>query len=379
VHEALLLATCNRVEVYAVATNVDDAAADIRGVLSDHAGCSLDGHLDVLESGSAAEHLFAVAAGLDSLVVGDAQIIGQLRTAYAQACSLVAVGTTLHSLAQHALRVGKRVRSEIGIGSTGSSLVSAALATGATALGTLQGTSALIIGAGSLAAVAADQLVGSGVADLVVANRTVANAQRLATRIDAAGTTARAVPLDAVPAEVAQVDIVVACAGPLGGVLDATAVSSRRTPLVVCDLAMPRAVESAVGHLDVITLINLKALSKQPSGSWCGATLDAARALVADEARRYLADQQAAAVAPTVVALRRRAAEVVDAEMRRLDDRLPLLPEDVRTELSATVHRVVEKLLHGPTVRLRQVAGGPAGSAYDQALRELFAQHVAPP
>jgi glutamyl-tRNA reductase len=309
-------------------------------------------------------------------VVGDAQIIGQLRTAYAQACSLGTVGTTLHALAQHALRVGKRVRSEIGIGAVGASLVSEALASGTAALRTLQGTRALIIGAGGLAAIAADHLVGAGVMDVVVANRTVARARRLADRTEAAGTSARAVPLDAVPAEVAQADIVLACAGPLGGGLDATVVSSRRRPLVVCDLAMPRAVESAVGDLDMITLINLKTLSDQLSGSSSAATLDAARACVAGETRRYLAHQHAAAVAPTVVALRRRAAEVVDAEMRRLDDRLPL-PEDLRTELSATVHRVVEKLLHGPTVRLRQLAASPAGSAYDQALRELFALDVA--
>jgi glutamyl-tRNA reductase len=376
VTEALLVSTCNRIEVYAVVETFHAGLADVSAVLARHAGYEVDDlvdHLFVHYAGSAVEHLFLVAAGLESMVVGDAQILGQLRAAYAKASELQTVGTVLHELTQQALRVGKRVRSETGIDAAGPSLVSAALAEATAVLGTLRGRRALIVGAGSMAALAAAQLRRRGVAEIVVANRTFAKAGRLAATVAAAGTPSRAVGLDALPVEVATADIVVTCTGAVGAVVTASMVVTVPGPVAICDLALPRDVEPAVRGLPDVTLIDLEGLAERLRRAASGASVGSARTLVAEEVRRYLAAQRSAEVTPMVTALRRRAAEVVDAELLRLGTRLPALPEEIRAELSRTVHRVVGKLLHAPTVRVKQLAQDPAGGARAEALRELFA------
>ena len=376
VTEALLLSTCNRVEVYAEVETFHGGLADVCAVLARHAGWGVDDlvdHVSVQFAGSAVEHLFMVAAGMESMVVGEAQILGQLRTAYAKASELGAVGKRLHGLAQQALRVGKRVQHETGIDAAGPSLVSEALADAEAALGSLRGRRALIVGAGSMAGLAAAQLRRSGVAEIAVANRTLARAGRLAGTVAAEGTPARAVGLDAVPAELAAADIVIACTGAIGAVVTESMVATVPGPMVICDLALPRDVEPSVRGLPGVTLIDLESLADRLVGAASGASVEAARTLVAREVRRYLAAERSAEVTPTVKALRRRAAEVVDDELLRLGARLPELPEEIRTELSRTVHRVVDKLLHTPTVRVKQLAEGPAGGAYAEALRELFA------
>jgi len=376
VTEALLLSTCNRIEVYAVVETFHGGLSDVSAVLARHAGWAVDDlvdHLFVHYAGSAVEHLFLVAAGLESLVVGEAQILGQIRTAYAKAGELGTAGRVLHELAQQALRVGKRVHNETGIDAAGPSLVSEALAEGAAALDGLSGRRALIIGAGSLAALAAAQLRRCGVAEIVVANRTPAKAGRLAATVVAEGTPARAVGLDTVAAELTDADIVIACTGAPGAVVTAPIVATVPGPLVICDLALPRDVDPAVRGLPGVTLIDLESLADRLRGAASSFSVAAARMLVVEEVRRYLAAQRSAEVTPTVTALRRRGAEVVDAELLRLDTRLPELPEEIRAELSRTVHRVVDKLLHAPTVRVKQLAEGPAGGTYAEALRELFA------
>jgi glutamyl-tRNA reductase len=376
VAEALLLSTCNRIEIYAVVDSFHGGLADVSAVLARHAGQDVDAladHLFVHYAGSAVEHLFLVAAGLDSVVVGEAQILGQLRAAYATASELGSVGGVLHELTQQALRVGKRVHTRTGIDSAAPSVVSEALADAAVALGGLQGRRALIVGAGSLAALAAAQLRRRGVAELSIANRTVAAAERLAETVAAEGTPARAVGFDAMAAELAAADIVITCTGALEAVLTASMVAAVPGPLVICDLALPRDVEPAARSLPGITLIDLEGLADRLRGMESGASVEAARTLVAEELRRYLAARRSAEVTPTVKALRRRAASVVDAELLRLDARLPALPDNLRAEVSRTVHRAVDKLLHTPTVRVKQLAEGPAGSAYAEALCELFA------
>jgi glutamyl-tRNA reductase len=279
----------------------------------------------------------------------------------------------LHELVQQALRVGKRAQTETGVAAAGASVVSEALAVGALALGGLQGRRALIVGAGSLATLSAAELRRSGVAQIVLANRTLEAATRLAAAVAAAGTPARAVGMPAVPAELMMADIVISCTGARDAVLTTSMVDAVPGPLVICDLALPRDVEPAVRTLPGVTLVTLEDLSDRLGPGPAGTGIEAARTLVAAEVRRFLAAHRSAEVTPTVTALRRRAAEVVDAELLRLDARLPGVTAEVLVELSRTVHRVVDTLLHTPTVRVKQLAEGPDGSSYAAALRELFA------
>jgi glutamyl-tRNA reductase len=376
VAEALVLSTCNRVEVYAEVDSFHGGLADVSAVLARHGGWDIDdlaGHLVEHHGASAVEHLFLVAAGMDSMVVGEAQILGQLRAAYARAGDLGTVGRVLHELVQQALRVGKKAHATTGVDAAAPSVVSEALSQGALALGGLRGRRALIVGAGSLAALTATELRRSGVAQIVVANRTPDAASRLAATVAAAGTPARAVAMSAVPAELAAADLVITCTGALDTVLTTSMVAVARSPLVICDLALPRDVEPAVRDLPGVTLVDLEDLADRLRHAESGIRTEAARTLVAAEVRRYLAAQRSAEVTPTVTALRRRASEVVDAELLRLSGRLPGLPAEVAAELTRTVHRVVDTLLHTPTVRVKQLAEEPAGSSYAEALRELFA------
>ncbi len=385
VAEALLLSTCNRVEIYAVVHTFHGGLDDITDVLARHCAMALDqlsDHLYVHYAAAGVEHLFAVAAGLDSMVVGEPQILGQLRAAYASAEQAGTVGRTVHEVVQQALRLGKRVRTETGIDAAGASVVSEALADVAETLTCadrpgLIGRRALVLGAGSMGSLAAAQLRRAGVAEIVLANRTQASAQRLAALCAAQGTPARAVGLDEVAAVLATVDLVICCTGAAGAVLGVEQVAEARrhspAPLVVCDLGLPRDVEPGVADLPGVTLLDLTTvalrLERRTTGS---SAVSAAHRLVAQDVRNYLVAQRTAEVAPTVTALRKRAAEVVDAELLRLDGRLPGLDPAVRDELTRTVRRVVDKLLHAPTVRVKQLAEAGGGQAYADALRELF-------
>jgi glutamyl-tRNA reductase len=377
--EVLVLSTCNRAEVYAVVECFHGGLADVSAVLSAHAGMDLTDHRFVHYSGSAVEHLFSVAAGLDSMAVGEAQILGQLRAAYANARALGTVGSRLHEFVQRALYVGKRAQAETGIDAAGVSLVSEALGVAATALPGLEGRRALVLGAGGLAALAVSQLGDRKVAEIAVANRTLAKADRLARAAAAKGIPARAVGLDAIPDELASADIVIACTGARDVVVTAAAVAAAAKPLVICDLALPRDVDPSVRQLPGVTLVDLESLAERLRQAPAGNSLETARALVAEEVRRYLTDQRLAEITPTVAALRRHVTEVVDAELLRLDARLPALPEDIRGELSFTLHRVVGKLLHTPTVRITRLAEGSTAGSYAEMLRELFALEAPPP
>ncbi|MGH4025085.1 MAG: glutamyl-tRNA reductase [Pseudonocardiaceae bacterium] len=397
VAEALLLATCNRVEFYAVVQTFHGGLDDVTAVLARQSGISLDElseHLYVHYAAAGVEHLFSVACGLDSMVVGEPQILGQLRAAYARAEQAGAVGAALHELAQQALRVGKRVHAETGIDAEGASVVSEALDDAATALAAaardglgLAGRRALVIGTGSMGGLAAAQLRRAGVAEIVLANRTRAGAQRLADLCAAEGTPAGAVSLDQMDPVLAVADLVVCCTGAVDAVLGVDQVSRARrdapAPLVVCDLGLPRDVEPGVGELPGVTLLDLTTLQRrleqrgpaQPArdpGFGGGGATERAQRIVVEEVRGYLVAQRTAEVTPTVTALRKRAAEVVDTELLRLDGRLPGLDAAVRDELARTVRRVVDKLLHAPTVRVKQLAEVGGGQAYADALRELF-------
>ncbi|AOS61314.1 glutamyl-tRNA reductase [Actinoalloteichus hymeniacidonis] len=381
VDEVGLLSTCNRVEVYAVVESFHSAVEEITGVLSRHAGVDgteLTDGMYVHYAAAAVEHLFTVASGLDSMVVGEEQILGQLRNAYTSAETAKTVGKTLHELLQQALRVGKRAHSETEIGAEGASVVSEALSDATELLGTLTGRRALVVGAGSMGGLAAAHLRRAGIAEIVVANRTADNGARLAEITSEAGTPARSVGLAGLADELAEADVAIVCTGSLATVVDVATVRAalaRRTsdgPLVFCDLGLPRDVDAEVGELAGVAIVDLETLRGAVRGSVDGGAFGAVNALITAEVEHYFAAQRSASVTPTVTALRKRAAEVVDAELLRLDSRLPDLDAGVRSELSRTVRRVVDKLLHTPTVRVKQLAGSTPGAGYADALRELF-------
>ncbi|MBB1153242.1 MULTISPECIES: glutamyl-tRNA reductase [Amycolatopsis] len=375
ISEVMLVSTCNRIEVYAVVETFHGGVNDVSEVLSRKAGmepAELYDSLYVHYAGAAVEHLFSVASGLDSMVVGETQILGQVRSSYATARDAGTVGRTLHELIQTTLRVGKRVHSETGLDQLGASVVSEALA----AAGDIAGKHALIVGAGSMGALTAAQLRKAGIAEITVANRTEANAVRLAEKVVAEGIPARSVPLTELAGAVELADLVVACTGAQDAVFLAGHVPARAgRPLVVCDLGLPKDVDPAVAELADVTVVDLETIQRRMRDAGAPTTdrqTAKANGIVLDEVREYLAGQRSAEVTPTVTALRRRAAEVVDAELLRLDNRLPELDSQVREEVGRTVRRVVDKLLHAPTVRVKQLAAETADTDYANALRELF-------
>ena len=370
ISEALLLSTCNRVEVYADAARFHPAVAEITAVLARHSGLQvsdLSDHLYVHFAEAAAEHMFTVASGLDSMVVGESQILGQLRAAYALGTETGSVGSVLHDLTQTALRVGKRVHSDTGIDRAGASIVSVALDQAEAVLGPLAGRRAVVIGAGSMGALAGSTLRKRGVTDIVVANRSADRATRLASSVGG-----RSVTLNDVPAEIAAADLLISSTGATGLVVEADAIGSRDgRPLVVLDIALPRDVDPSVSADPGVTYVDLEAL-RAGGAMVSDAEVEAAVAIVADELRDYLTQLQQLAVAPTVTALRAKANQVIDAELIRLDGRLPGLDDAVRQEVADAVRRAVEKVLHAPTVRVKELAATPGGEEYAAALRELF-------
>jgi len=380
--EAIAVATCNRLEIYADVAKFHGALTDLSELISHYTGVEaeeLTGHLYVHYDQRAAAHLFTVACGLDSMVIGEPQVLGQLRAALAVGQRSGTAGRVLNDLAQTALRVGKRAHSETGLDQAGQSLVTAALDL---ALPHLSGppARACVIGAGSMSALAATTLIRLYPdLDLTVVNRTVDRAERLAASIGAT-----AAGLDALPAALAGSDLVISCTGATDTVLTAehfttagsdapsvTAVARR----AVIDLALPRDVDPAVGELPGFALVDLARIAEaQSAGSGPGEPpgVEAVRALINEELAAYAAAQRAVAVAPTVTALRGMAAGVVDTELARFDARLPDLDEKTRAEVANTVRRVVDKLLHEPTVRVKQLAVEPGGASYAMALNALF-------
>ena len=384
VTEAMVLSTCNRVEVYAVVDAFHGGLSAIGQVLAERSGMTvpdLTKYAYVRYSEAAVEHLFAVASGLDSAVVGEAQVLGQVRRAYAAAESNRTVGRVLHELAQRALAVGKRVHSETGIDAAGASVVSVALGMADTKLGGLRGKTAVVVGAGAMGALSATHLTRAGIDRVYVVNRSLPRAQRLARKIRESGAAAEALSLDNLATALADAHVVVSCTGAvrpvvsLADVHNTLAASPRDEtdrPLVICDLGMPRDVDPAVSGLPGVWVVDMDRVQREPSARAAAADTEAARHLVAAEVATYLAGQRMAEVTPTVTALRQRAADVVEAELLRLDNRLPSLEAAHRDEVARTVRRVVDKLLHAPTVRIKQLASAPGGDSYAEALRELF-------
>ncbi|CRK52537.1 Glutamyl-tRNA reductase [Rhodococcus sp. RD6.2] len=388
ISETMIVSTCNRVEIYAVVDAFHGALAAVGEAMSRHSGLEfsdLTKHTYVRYSEAAAEHLFAVASGLDSMVVGEQQILGQIRTAYAVSDTHRAAGRVLHELAQQALRVGKRVHTETGIDRAGSSVVSVALDRAAGILaapgeeGGLTGRTAVVVGAGSMGGLSVAYLTRAGIGRVIVANRTRERAEHLADTVRATGVAAATVELSDLASALSEADVLVACTGAVGAVvtladahLALAARNAAQRPLVVCDLGLPRDVEPAVAGLPGVTLLDIETMKSDPAAGAAAADANAAREIVAGELATYLAGQRLAEVTPTVTALRQRAADVVESELLRLESRLPGLDDPQRDEVARTVRRVVDKLLHAPTVRVKQLATKPGGDTYAAALRELF-------
>ncbi|MFI5759087.1 glutamyl-tRNA reductase [Streptomyces sp. NPDC051569] len=383
--EATVLATCNRIELYADVDKFHAGVAELSTLLAQHSGVGLEEltpYLYVHYEDRAVHHLFSVACGLDSMVVGEGQILGQIKDGLALGQDLHTAGRLLNDLFQQALRVGKRAHSETGIDRAGQSLVTFGLeqlAAGAAVEAWAKGKRALVIGAGSMSSLAAATLARAGVDEIVVANRTAARADRLVQILDqpgGSGVSARAVEMAAVGDELTRADVVVSCTGATGLVLTADAVEAglegRTAPQALLDLAMPRDIDAAVHRLGGVRLVDIESLAEASADAPMAADVDQVRTIVSDEVAAFGAAQRAAHITPTVVALRAMAADVVSSEVARLEGRLPDLDEKQRAEITRTVRRVVDKLLHAPTVRVKQLASEPGGAGYADALRELF-------
>jgi len=389
-----VISTCNRAKIYADVNRFHGSVAAVCELLSRYSGIvtnELTGHLYVHYEEGAVKHLFAVAAGLDSMVVGEGQILGQVRTALNAARDNGTLGRVLGEVGSAALRTGKRAHSETGIDRTGASLVSVGIDAATDALGcsSLSGREVLVVGAGSMSALAATTASRSGAAHITVANRTRRHAERLAASVS--GDTA---DLAALPRAIAGADLVISCTGASGLVITtdiAEAALSLRgdrdgggtgtaagRPLAFLDLAMPRDVDTQLAAWPGVTVIGMDELANAGRSATALAgvadEVAAVRAIVEEEFSAYRAAAHAIQVTPTVVALRAKAAEVVDAELARLSGRLQSTGLDGRAleEIARAVRRVVDKLLHAPTVRVKELAGSPRGDGYDEALRVLF-------
>ncbi|MEO7447964.1 MAG: glutamyl-tRNA reductase [Humibacillus sp.] len=389
--EVVVLSTCNRLEVYAevpafhpavaaigealaLAAGVSAADVDSQPPLTDRVALLAD-HLYVRHDEGAVAHAFTVACGLDSMAVGESQVLGQMRDALAVAQSKGQVGESLNSLLQQALRVGKRAHTETAIDQHSVSLVHIALQQAAVQLGDLSVRSAVVIGAGSMSGLAAATVRRAGIGSLTIVNRTAERARRLAATTD--GTTR---PWAELTDAVAESDLVITCTGAVGHVV--TGETLRRgaalrggRPQVVVDLALPRDVEPVqawAAPVEGVTLVDLQQLGGLLEGRAASSEVVIVRGLVTAEVADYLTRRMQQSVTPTVAALRARAAALVATEMDRLDQRLPQLDEATRSEVALAVHRVVEKLLHTPTRRVKEFAMEGTGDDYAAALRELF-------
>jgi glutamyl-tRNA reductase len=390
---ALVLSTCNRVEIYAEVDSFHGGVAAVCELLARHSGLSLGeltGSAYVHYQNRAAQHLLAVACGLESMVVGESQILGQVRGAVRLARQHGTLSRELSDVSRVALRAGKRAHAETDIDAAGQNLVTLGLdraaglrGAGDGGLPALAGLSVLVVGAGAMSSLAVATAVRLGAASVLVANRTIGHAERLAERYGAS-----AIGLSDLETGIAAADLVVTCTGALGYVITAPLMAgaldgrgSDRGDLMLLDLALPRDVEPAVADLPGVRLIDIATIASageetnvgEPSSALASETdIIAVRRIVTEELSSFLKADQAASVAPTVVALRAKAATVVEAELTRLDRRLSDLDPKMREEIAKSMGRIADKLLHGPTVRVKELAGSPGAESYETALRVLF-------
>jgi glutamyl-tRNA reductase len=372
VREAVVLSTCNRTEVYASVERFHPGVGDLRDALSDLAYVppeDLADHVYTYHDTAAVAHLFTVAAGLESALLGESEILGQVRRAWEVAAAEGASGSTLNQLFRHAVEVGKRVRHETGIGRRLTSLSSAAVALAGERLGGLDGRRLLVVGAGAMGERIATVAAARG-AQVVVANRTIERARVVA---DEVGGTA--VGLLSLPSALAEVDAVLTSTGSSSPLLERAdleaVVARRRSPVLVVDVAVPRDVDPAVSTLPGVTLLDMDDLRASVDAGLAARRREVGRArdLIDEEVARYRDAATARSAAPLVVALRQRAEELRATEVARLGR--DLAPAE-RERFDALSRSLVAKLLHEPTVRLKEVGGTARGERLAEATRDLF-------
>jgi glutamyl-tRNA reductase len=350
---AVVLSTCNRTEIYLEGGDAEVA----RGALERQSGLELEAVLASWEGGEAVEHLFRVSAGLDSLVPGEGQILGQVRDAYEAALGAGTTSPVLNRLFEDALHAGKRVRTEAKLAEMPESVAASAVDLAERELGGLEGKRALLFGAGRMSELAARDLRGRG-AEVVVSSRTLESAQELTERVGG-----RAAPFDAVAVELTEADVVISATRCPYPILHAEAVQARTKPLVLVDIAVPRDLDPAIGELESCTLYDIDALG----GGLVGREEDVREAerIVAEEAARFAEWHRSRVAAPAIAALRRHAEEIRAEELARAEPRLAELSERERQAVETLTSQIVNKLLHAPTVRAKEAGSEP--------LRELFA------
>jgi len=351
--DAVVLSTCNRTEVYLAGGSADTARAE----LERRSGLELGGVLARWEDGEAVSHLFRVAAGLDSLVPGESQILGQVREAYQAARTAGATGPLLNRLFEEALRAGKRVRTEATLHELPESVAASAVELAARELDGVDGRRALLFGAGRMSELAARDLRARG-AEVVVSSRTLESAQDLADRVGG-----RAAAFDAVAVELPATDLVISATRCPYPILHAEAVRPRSKPLVLVDVAVPRDLDPAIGGLDGCTLFDIDALGEGLVGR--EEDVREAEAIVAEEAARFAEWRRARDAAGAIRDLRLRAEEIRSEELARAGSRLADLSPRERETVETLTTQIVNKLLHAPTVRAKEAGSEP--------LRDLFA------
>lgn len=377
VSEAVVLSTCNRTEVYAVAERFHGAYQDIRTFLAETAYLAPEAfvdHLYVHYDREAIRHLFTVAAGLDSAVPGETEIQGQVRHAWEQAKTEATTGPVLNLLFRHALETGKRARTDTGIARGTASVSYAAVEMAAEHLGSLDGKRVLVLGAGDMGEGMAVALASAGVDEVRVANRTWERAVDLAQRVDGVP-----VHLSDLPASLAEVDVLLTSTGATSIIvehadLEPLAAERNGRPLLIVDIAVPRDVDPSVNDLPNVTLLDMHDLRRfaQAGLAERRREVHAVERIVVDEVDRFVEASSARAAAPLVAALYARAEALRTAEMERFRSRLAGLGPREQAAVDALTRGILAKVLHEPTVRLKDLAGTPRGERLAEALRDLY-------
>jgi glutamyl-tRNA reductase len=370
--EAVVLSTCNRTEVYAVADRFHPAYGDIRDFLCDLAQLApedLTEHLYSDHDHGAVRHLFSVAAGLESTVLGESEILGQVRTAWERAQAEGASRASLNLLFRHAVEVGKRARTETAIGRSTASVSHAAVEMARDRLGTLAGRTVLVVGAGEMGEGIVVALAAAGAGEVLVANRTLARAEELADRVGGS-----AISLDAVAAALPFADVVLTSTGAGLLVTEETVPSRHGRPLMVIDIAVPRDVAAGVGLMPDVTLLDLDDLREWAARGRAERQGEVAAVLsiIGDEVQRFADVVEARQVAPLISQLHDYAEQVRLGELLRFASRLEGLDDRQRGAVEAMTRGLVAKLLHAPSVRLKEDAGTPRGERNASALRDLY-------
>ena len=376
IREVIVLSTCNRTEVYAVAERYHAAHTDILEFLCETSGLSADEitpHLYSQFDDDAVVHLFEVAAGIDSAVLGETEIVGQVRDAWDFAMKQGTSRSTLNLLFRYALESGKRARTETGISRSTASVAHAAVEMAEEILGTLSGKRVLVVGAGEMGEGVAGALSRAGTESITVLNRTVSRAEALADKIGA-----RVSDFESLENELATADVVLACTGAGGVIIDHELLARVRqgvlTPILVVDIALPRDLAASVAELPGVTLRDLDHLS-----DWAQRGIDKrasevgqVREIIGEEVKRFLLDQTQRQAAPLVAQLREVVESIRTTEMERFESGLSAMTPEQRELVESISHGIINKMLHVPSVRLREAAGTPQGERLSAAVRDLF-------